>query len=1295
MCAVMKDFKMFQAGGLDYDSAVEVRAKNDYFPAFNIRPQGVAGLDEGYIANIESNQLLSASVAPGISRCIGSAGFESARFGVGIYFNSAGYNQIRKVDYDTDTVTTIDISAWPLSPQNYVNDIKLVNNEFLLMNDGHNPPFYVNLPALEAGDYGETTATDFMLAKPQPWYPASASYSDDASRAVNLLNTKLFRFRTQFIGLYNEPSIDGVISPLFIPEEQSTPRVGTDVTKNNNLIIKVDAGTDRVKTLVLDGQYGVTDWFTVRTIDRADILALPLNIDIPTQVYEAYDPATNLYTFVFYNDGLYVNKPVLETDQQYSNVPITAGALEILNGNQVVFGDITTGYYKPVIDVSLSATNYNPNLSLPFTDSSPLRQLIVNPGQSGSGLGNHKRLVQIEFTGVVQQGDILTIVMVDIRNAGNTLTYVFPCDFAESGDTALFITNLAPEIASTSVYTPTDGFTIGLNIVTQPFFTLQSSTITLFNPGSTVFKSIHALKLNSSYQLAFAGYDYFGRPFPIVTDASWILKTNSYGQSHGATPQFNWKINTPTAPEGMYTYQWLISQNNTHLQDLYMLASIIAYEGTWDATANTPTLAANTGTTGFVYKITGPGSQNLGMGETAYMTNDYVLYNGSAWTVIPGSYGDLSDTTAYYFYLNSLQAFNARNNTSILNYDYTVNDRCTLAYYDDAGNINYFDGVVNPIVDVAVLGYDASVFFLKVNKASGFDSSTIVGKNVMLELYTPKSVQSSPEAQVFYETGVVYKVIDGQYETLQGVITDGDAYFKTRQIPGSIDPNTTYSTVVEDFNFSDFYPSRYTSYGRPRIIDDVLGRIRKIANIIYSQQYIVGSKNNGLPVFYVADVYGEAGGQTSSSYGAIVKLIQINNELIDLQELNHGSIPVFINIIEDQIEQQNVAISEKILGNIRYTYSIHIGVGVAKESIAVYNNIIYWIDSNRSEPIRWNSANGAIPINEKMSKYFRQVLAAAYAAGLKVIGYYDIFNDEYVIAIQREDGTVHAFGFNDTNWQYRLQFSVLPGEITITTNPLHSSPSYNNVTGIVVITPSVNYVGSDSFQFSFGNTHSPSTRNLCYNWISGSGIVYDFYFNEVSGAPQSTEIASNTISVGGNDYAVPISIVGTSSPEYSVNGGAWTNASGTVNAGDIVQVRLISAGAPSSIETATLTIDSKSAEFDVVTGTVDNFVVAPGNYGISIRGVNDVTTTGVPPSLSTINVAPGNTLNTAYTAVTAGQIHVNISGTPVIPGHVRIYTSVGGVPFDNANLVTGQTIYSLNLPSASDPTQIKIGTETF
>lgn len=1286
--AVLRDLKFFQAGGLDYDSAIEVRAKNDYFPAFNIRPHGVAGLDEGYIANIESNLLLSASVAPGISRCIGSAGFESARYGVGIYFNSAGYNQIRKVDYDTDTVSIIDISAWPLSPKNYVNDIKLVNNEFLLMNDGHNPPFYVNLPALEAGDYGTTAAEDFMLAKPQPWYPASASYSDDASRAVNLLNTKLFRFRTQFIGLYNEPSIDGVISPLFIPEEQSTPAVGTDVTKNNNLIVKVDAGTNRTKTVVLDGQFGTTDWFTVRTIDRLAILALPLNIDIPTQIYEAYDPATNLYTFVFYNDGLYVNKPVLETDQQYSNVPIVAGALEILNGNQVVMGDITTGYDKPVIDIDLAVTNYNPNITLPSTNpTAALRQYILNPGQSGSGLGNHKRLVQIEFAGVVQQHDILTIVMVDIRNAGNTLTYVFPCDFADSGNTIQFITNVAPQIANASVYTPTDGFTVGLSIVTQPFFTLQSSTIILYNPGSSVFRSIHALKLNSAYQVTFAGYDYFGRSFPLVTDASWILKTNSYGQSHGATPQFNWKINTPTAPEGMFTYQWLISQNNTHQQDLYMLASIISYQGTWNAETNMPALAANIGTTGFVYKVTGPGTQNLGMGDMAYLTNDYVLYNGSAYTVIPGSYGDLSDNTAYYFYLNSLEAYNAKNNTSVLSYSYTVNDRCTLAYYDDAGTLKYFDGVTNPIVDVGVLGYDPSIFFLKVNKAVGLDPATIAGKNVMLELYSPKAVQSNVEAQVFYETGVVYKVVNGQYETLQGTITDGDVYYKTRQIPGSVDPTNTYSTIVEDFNFADFYPSRFTSYGRPRIIDDVLGRIRKIANIIYSQQYIVGSKNNGLPNIYVADVYGEQGGQTSSSYGAIVKLIQINNELVNLQELNHGSIPVFINIIEDQIEQQNVAISERILGNIRYTYSIHIGVGVAKESIAVYNNIIYWIDSNRSEPIRWNSSNGAVPINEKMSKYFRQVLATAYAAGLKVIGYYDIFNDEYVIAIQKEDGTVHAFGFNDTNWQYRLQFSVLPGEITLISSPLHSSPSYNNVTGIVVITPSVNYIGNDSFQFSFGNTHSPSIRTLCYNWTSGSGTVYDFYFNEIAGVDINTTTDSNTISVGGNDYAVPISIAG-SGGVYSINGGAFTSAAGTVRAGDVVQVRVISSGSYSSLVGTVLTIDGKSAEFDVVTKSNVNFTVQ-AQYGITITGVANGSATGVPAGLNSISVTPGNMLSAAYTTVTAGTVHVHVTGTAVLPT-TKIILEVNGTVID-AKPITGAAVYDLTfVGTTNDPTPILI-----
>lgn len=66
-------------------------------------------------------------------------------------------------------------------------------------------------------------------------------------------------------------------------------------------------------------------------------------------------------------------------------------------------------------------------------------------------------------------------------------------------------------------------------------------------------------------------------------------------------------------------------------------ASVMEYQGTWDASTNTPTLANGTGSTGDVYRTTVAGSVNFGAGAISFDVGDLVIYNGSIY--------EKSDTT--------------------------------------------------------------------------------------------------------------------------------------------------------------------------------------------------------------------------------------------------------------------------------------------------------------------------------------------------------------------------------------------------------------------------------------------------------------------------------------------------------------------------------------------------------------------------------------------------------------------------------------------------------------------------
>ncbi|NBX51664.1 hypothetical protein EBT25_17450, partial [bacterium] len=66
------------------------------------------------------------------------------------------------------------------------------------------------------------------------------------------------------------------------------------------------------------------------------------------------------------------------------------------------------------------------------------------------------------------------------------------------------------------------------------------------------------------------------------------------------------------------------------------VAGGLSYQGTWNASTNTPTLASSTGTNGYYYIVATAGSTNLN-GITDWQVGDWLVFNGSVWQKIDQS----------------------------------------------------------------------------------------------------------------------------------------------------------------------------------------------------------------------------------------------------------------------------------------------------------------------------------------------------------------------------------------------------------------------------------------------------------------------------------------------------------------------------------------------------------------------------------------------------------------------------------------------------------------------------------
>lgn len=1279
------------------DTPQYVYQEGDIISAYNMRFTGTAEQEAGNGTNIESSQLITISAPDGINKGIGGGSFEEVGEVAFARYNSAGNNQIVLYDKATETEQVIfeDITdtggatLLPLDPQKYLKFL-LINKTYMVWVASNLEVGYTNLNTLKSGGYGTVLWEDLSLIKPQCLIPITGTYISDSGRASNFLKSKLFQFNVQYVNADFNYSAWSTWSKRIIPAEESTPTVGTDVTANNGIVLNVNIGSIRAQTINVAARYGTFIFNIVRSVDRAYVLDLPnTSVDVSNQIYEAYDPGTNIYSFVFYNEDVTIPVDVKETDLAYDNI-WPANAISIINGNIIATGDFVQGYPRPTTAVTVLASGYNPNINVPGNISmDPL--YVGNKGTTIFIFGPiFKSKTTVQFGGSPATNDILNITLFDTTNAANTVQYAYTVPSGQNGNLLAVITSFTATIPGASFVTNDAGATYVITIIADYKFKLQSASVTLYNAGVTVSRSIHTFLDNSSYQAAIRYYDRAGRYLPLCTDNTYIFQTPSYAQVNGNAIEFNWTINTPEAPEGAVTYQWEFTKNNTVTEGalLDVLASPINYIGTWDAHANTPTLVANTGTVGDTYQVSTPSIptdyRNLGDGARDFKTGDYVVYNGKSWDVVDKTFADLTTGgNILALKINPLQLFNDKYTNAgvdpVLSYDFSVNDRCTLHYYIDGGVNNFIN---NPCVDLGVLGYDPGSQIVKLEKSATFDESDIAGKNVFIRLYSPKqqteSASATQNTTVWYEVGEMYTITNGLHDTLSGTITEGDVYFKTRQYAGAIDPNAAYEVLATDFNFSDFYPSAFSSYGRPGTYLDQFEQTERKASIAISQNFILGSRNNGLNRFYPQDVYGEGDGQCSSSYGAIGVLWQRGDVLLAIQEQNIFYIPVNIAWTQISAGQNTESISEKLLNNGRYE-SNGIGIGLAKESFCFNENDAWMVDPHRGEVFEL-TVGGISSINYKMDKYLKRVLQLAYSQGKKIVLFYNRYYKELMICIETDGGILTLFPFNTDEWNVFEPYTVGLGDILSESNGAHCTVSYNGATGDATYTPTTDYVGGDTAAFSYTSPDGPVSKNNCLTWIAGDTTVDPFAFIDRTGQPLSTLIPSNTISVSGINIAVPISIVG---GNYAINGGSFVNTPGTVVNGDTVQVEVLSSASNSTTTTTTLTISGTSAPFNVTTTTADHFTVS-AQYGYTIVSVVATTATGIPGSLASISVPPGSSLSVPYTAIGAGGIDVTISGSPAIPGHIKIDVDKNGV---NASTIPApmSSTYGLTIPNATSP----------
>lgn len=268
------------------------------------------------------------------------------------------------------------------------------------------------------------------------------------------------------------------------------------------------------------------------------------------------------------------------------------------------------------------------------------------------------------------------------------------------------------------------------------------------------------------------------------------------------------------------------------------------YQGTWNASTNSPTLTSSTGTKGYYYVVNVAGTTNLD-GITDWQVGDWAVFNGSVWqkidntdavTSVNGLTGavvltttNISEGTNEYFTTararaslsagtgisynsstgvitnsspslggdvvgpssatdNALARFDTTTGKLIQNSVVIVNDAGTMSGVESLT----FDGSVPATTPVGTFWYDSSTETLN------FQQNNItqqVGEEILLYGKASAAINDSP-LQIIYQTGVV---------GASGVITFAPT------VAGITDSNLILGCATEPLSTNQF--GRITTYG--------------------------------------------------------------------------------------------------------------------------------------------------------------------------------------------------------------------------------------------------------------------------------------------------------------------------------------------------------------------------------------------------------------------------------------------------------------------------------------------------
>lgn len=1119
--------------GMNSDFADDVMPDNTYRYMLNCNVFDSSDGNVGVVTNAKGTVNIPVPLPSGRNKTIGKAFDEEKNNLYFFVWNINGHHTIQRfnlvdravikvMECITDTAD-VDIFGW--EERDLILSANVIGNELLYWTTRgakRHPARKINiakaLDRTETGYNGTILEVYTRAYKRTASYPPRAEYFTDTNRKYNRVYGRQFKFATRYIYDDGEISNWSSFSPVPLPVFERFSGSLAVPLDNNGINVYINTGGKLVKRVEIammstNPEGGTLPWVSIDIIDKEE-----LNLGDNSE-----------HVYAFYNDSSTdAIGDQLKVYRNYSYLPKDPRTQEFTN-NALIYANFYEGF--PSVDVDMVATVRYEDI---FIDDETENEFndpymaVIN-----QSTGYRRRWVPIHWekwkyvqgTMVVgpdvKNGNEFVFTLYDGRRNPDYRVYIK----AVWGDTAETIASkFAGKFKEIMTNSQWGGFEY-VNAVTtdlsgnasfdfrywgwknSPQPTIATSyTAVQFDSLKNAGQSVQNIKLGSSVGYAIVYFDQDGRKSAAYRVYNSTVAIDSINTLGGVKkPIVSLEINH-TPPSWAAYYQIVRTDDLVYGNYIQLL---IQKTVPYTDRGVDEYLDLVVGSL-FTYQRIHPNTTlryEFSKGDRVRLVKNF---DGSDWVIPPDSVD--FEILGYYPVVEHQ-----------MDQDVEVDGSNTVtvssASVEHVGSYIRVNGAEREIVDVP----DGTSYVLSDVLSSGDPSNTTktypsyqiinrrgvirikndpdnpivadpaAGMFPLVEVYSPAIGVNETDEDMYSEFGMVLPIINpGQDNAYHGgniqdqdalqpaivEITSGTSYIRYRELPvnNSVDNTQVLVTEVEDPSYSDFYVSDLYDNGKRIPLDRGDGEVYFPERMRFSNNYIEGTRINGLNDFDNLDRV-----DYNDKYGAIELIWFENGRLYVFKHLKDGWIPVYSAIITDQNDNPILAKSDKLLAdNIQY-YAFDGGVGDNPESVAKIDTQFFHISPNAMVAARIGG-NGVDSISKlyNLNRDVRQMLTSAKKAQAHIYGGPDKRNEKYDVSIEAHDDVISDTPITESGWSNDMEELPTSG----VTYSVISSPSNGTLDLsdpiVPIYTPNPGYSGPDTFSYEvFVDGISQGIRNVC------------------------------------------------------------------------------------------------------------------------------------------------------------------------------------------------------------------------